>query len=91
VEFEWKSHFIDEQVRGPFAKFRHRHGIEAQLRDGIEATQVTDSIQYAMPGNLFGNIAAVSVWNRLEQSFDFRQKRLPEILAAAARQAVQRA
>ncbi len=91
VEFEWNSHFIDEQVGGPFAKFRHRHGIEAQLRNGIEGTQVTDSIRYALPGSVFGNIAAVNVWNQLEKSFDFRQKRLPEILSAVARQAVQRA
>lgn len=91
VEFEWNSHFIDEQVRGPFAKFRHRHGIEPQLRDGVEGTQVTDTIRYALPGGIFGNLAAVSVWNQLTKSFEFRQKRLPEVLAAASRQAVQRA
>src|ERR1035437_3067834 len=31
VDFEWNSHFVDEQVRGPFAKFRHRHGIAAEI------------------------------------------------------------
>ncbi len=91
VEFEWNSHFIDEQVRGPFAAFRHRHGIVAELREGVEGTKVTDSIRYALPGGVFGNIAAGSVWKQLSSSFEYRRKRLPEVLAIASRQAAQRA
>ena len=91
VEFEWNSHFIDEQIRGPFAKFRHRHGIKAESREGVEGTMVTDSIDYAMPGGVFGNLAAGTVWKQLKKSFEFRQKRLPELLAIATRQASQRA
>jgi ligand-binding SRPBCC domain-containing protein len=91
VEFEWNSHFTDEQVRGPFAAFRHRHGIAAEFRDGVEGTKVSDSIQYAFPGGVFGNIAAGSVWRQLVNSFEDRQKRLPEVLAIAQRQAAQRA
>ena len=90
VEFEWNSHFLDEQIRGPFAKFRHRHGIVGETRDAVEGTQVTDAIEYALPGGIFGNLAAASVWDQLAKSFEFRQKRLPEILAIASRQAVQR-
>ena len=90
VEFEWNSHFIDEQIRGPFAKFRHRHGIVAETRDGVEGTQVSESIEYALPGGIFGNLAAGSVWDQLAKSFEFRRKRLPEVLAIASRQAVHR-
>jgi ligand-binding SRPBCC domain-containing protein len=90
VEFVWNSHFIDEQVRGPFAAFRHRHGIAAESRDGVEGTQVTDSIDYALPGGIFGNLAAGAVLKQLAKSFEYRQKRLPEILAIAQRQAGQR-
>jgi ligand-binding SRPBCC domain-containing protein len=90
IEFEWNSHFTDEQVRGPFTSFRHRHEITADVRDAVEGTKVADSIEYAMPGGIFGNLPASSVWNRLEESFEYRKKRLPEILAIASRQAVQR-
>jgi len=87
VEFEWNSHFIDEQIRGPFASFRHRHGIATEIRDDIEGTLVTDSIEYALPGGIFGDLAAGSVWIQLRKSFEFRHKRLPEILQIATRQA----
>jgi ligand-binding SRPBCC domain-containing protein len=88
--FEWNSHFIDEQVRGPFAQFRHRHGIEAAVREGMDGTLVDDSIEYALPFGPLGLLAGFLVRSRLEQFFAFRQTRLPEILALAARQAVKR-
>lgn len=91
TEFAWNSHFIDEQIRGPFAKFHHRHGIAAETRDGIEGTRVTDEIEFALPGGFIGKMAAGMVRKQLKQSFDYRQKRLPEILKAAAQQAVKRA
>lgn len=91
TEFVWNSHFIDEQVRGPFSQFRHRHGIAAETRDGIEGTLVSDAIDYQLPGGIFGALAGGRVWKQLEQSFAFRQKRLPEILTIAQRQATRRA
>jgi ligand-binding SRPBCC domain-containing protein len=91
VEFAWNSHFIDEQIRGPFAAFRHRHGVTSETRDGVEGTLVTDDLKYELPGGIFGNLAGGVVGKQLEQSFAFRQQRLPEILAAAARQAIRRA
>ncbi len=91
TEFAWNSHFIDEQVRGPFKKFRHRHGIAAAVRDGIEGTLVADAVEFALPFGVIGALAGGIVRGQLEKSFDYRQMRLPEILAAAARQAVKRA
>lgn len=91
VEFEWNSHFIDEQIRGPFARFRHRHGIASETRDGVEGTRVSDSIEYALPGGVFGALAGPTVWKQLSNSFEFRHKRLPEVLGAASRQATRRA
>ena len=43
VEFEWNSHFVDEQVRGPFKEFRHRHAVRAEIRDGVEGTRFPTS------------------------------------------------
>ncbi len=91
TEFVWNSHFIDEQVRGPFSQFRHRHGIQAEMRDGVEGTLLSDEIEYVLPYGFIGRLAAMLVRRRLNQSFAYRQKRLPEILAVAARQAARRA
>jgi ligand-binding SRPBCC domain-containing protein len=90
IDFVWNSHFIDEQVRGPFSSFRHRHGIQSETRIGVEGTLVADAIEYALTGGVFGRLAAGFVQKQLQQSFDHRHQRLPEILSAAAKQAVKR-
>ena len=90
TEFVWNSHFCDEQARGPFVDFRHRHGIEPNLREGVEGTLVTDTVEFALPWGTISKIGGLVVQRQLAQSFASRQKRLPEILAAAARQAARR-
>ena len=90
VEFAWFHHFVEEQVRGPFALFRHRHGIEAETRDGAEGTRVSDRVEFALPGGWSGALAAGVVRQVLERQFAHCQQRLPEMLAAAARQAAGR-
>jgi ligand-binding SRPBCC domain-containing protein len=90
VAFEWNSHFTEEQLRGPFAAFLHRHGIEAETRDGVEGTRVTDTIDFELPPDIVGGIAVGRGWRRMEESFPYRQKRLPEVLGAAAAQAARR-
>lgn len=90
TEFEWNSHFCDEQVRGPFTAFKHRHGICTESRDGQEGTLVRDALEYELPYGLAGRMAGAAVRRQLAGSFAYRQKRLPEILAAAQRQAVHR-
>jgi ligand-binding SRPBCC domain-containing protein len=90
TEFAWNSHFCDEQVRGPFTHFRHRHVIQAEERDGVEGTMVSDEIEFALPFGVLGRVAGIVVRRKFAKSFAHRQKRLPEILAAAAEQAVKR-
>jgi ligand-binding SRPBCC domain-containing protein len=90
TEFEWNSHFCDAQVRGPFAAFQHRHGIEAEFRDGQEGTLVSDAVEYELPYGWMGRIGGLMVRRQLARSFAYRQKRLPEILAAAQTQAARR-
>jgi ligand-binding SRPBCC domain-containing protein len=91
TEFAWNSHFCDEQVRGPFTNFRHRHGIQAEVREDVEGTLVTDEIQFALPYGFMGRVGGALLRRNLAKSFAYRQKRLPEILAVASRQAVKRA
>lgn len=90
TEFEWNSHFRDEQVRGPFQRFEHRHGIRAEMRDGQEGTLVSDEVEFELPYGWLGRVGGVLVRRKLVKSFAYRQKRLPEILAIAARQAAKR-
>jgi ligand-binding SRPBCC domain-containing protein len=91
TEFEWNSHFCDAQVSGPFTAFQHRHGIQSEFRDGQEGTLVSDEVEYELPYGVLGRMAGVMVRRQLARSFAYRQKRLPEILAAAQRQAARRA
>jgi ligand-binding SRPBCC domain-containing protein len=91
TEFVWNSHFCDEQVRGPFAAFRHRHGIEAAHQDGLEGTLVSDEIEFSLPWGAISRFGGIFVKRELSRAFAHRQKRLPEILAIAARQATRRA
>ena len=90
TEFVWNSHLCDEQVRGPFTEFRHRHGIEPETREGQEGTLVSDEIEFALPYGIAGQLGCQLVKRQLAKSFAYRHKRLPEILAAAARQATRR-
>jgi ligand-binding SRPBCC domain-containing protein len=91
AEFEWNSHFIDEQVQGPFKRFRHRHGVASETRDNSDGTMVTDSIEFELPGGAVGSVASGVVRGQLKKAFTYRQQRLLEILAIASRQAAQRA
>jgi ligand-binding SRPBCC domain-containing protein len=90
TEFSWNSHFCDEQVRGPFDAFRHRHGIAAEFREGQEGTRVTDAIEFSVPFGMVGRLGSVLARRELARAIAHRQMRLPEILEAAARQAVKR-
>jgi ligand-binding SRPBCC domain-containing protein len=90
VEFEWNHHFADEQIRGSFKQFRHRHRVAVEFRDGQEGTLVTDTIDYALPSGVAGVVARGLVHKQMEKAFEYRRKRLPEILAIASRQAVRR-
>jgi ligand-binding SRPBCC domain-containing protein len=90
VEFEWNSHFVDKMASGPFKSFRHRHEIVSATENGQEGTSITDAIDFELPAGFLNALASSRVWSQLQESFVFRQKRLPEILAIAARQAARK-
>jgi ligand-binding SRPBCC domain-containing protein len=90
VEFVWNSHFTDEQAQGPFNFFRHRHGIAAERRDGVEGTLVADEIEFEAASGWLGDLGAVFVRRQLDASFAHRQQRLPETMATVALQAARR-
>lgn len=88
THFAWNESFCDEQVRGPFAAWMHCHSVASEAHDGEEGTTVTDAVDYALPGGSVGDaLNAIVVRNELKKLFQFRQRRLREILPVVARQA----
>lgn len=87
TEFAWYSHFCDEQVQGPFAFFRHRHGIRPELQHGRMGTQLTDEVEFSLPLGSVGHLLDKAALRQMKQMFKIRQERLPAILEAKVRQA----
>lgn len=53
--------FVDEQVRGPFALWRHEHRFEP---DGLGGTVMRDFVEFAAPLGLLGRLAEFAVLRR---------------------------
>lgn len=70
--------FVDEQLRGPYARWHHEHG----FRTSKGGTEVTDTVRYALPLGPLGRLAhALFVRRQLEAIFAFRQDQLEKRLA----------
>lgn len=71
--------FVDEQVIGPYAYWRHLH--EFTPVEG--GTLVEDRVRYSMPMGPLGKAAhAIAVRHQLLGIFRFRQKAIAELLGA---------
>jgi ligand-binding SRPBCC domain-containing protein len=86
TEFAWNDHFVDLQLRGPFAFWNHCHTVSAMTRDGIRGACVVDLIEYELPFGPLGRLAH-HLWLRtqIERSFAFRQEQFAELLAKTIR------
>jgi ligand-binding SRPBCC domain-containing protein len=71
--------FIDEQKRGPFAFWQHRHVITA-IPEGVE---VSDTVQYVMPFGPVGQIIHdLFLKHELARMFQYRAQMLEEFFGA---------
>jgi uncharacterized protein len=69
--------FVDEQVSGPFARWRHEHG----FADGV----LVDTIDWAVPLGAVGRaFAEGAVEERIARAFAFRHRRTVDDLARIA-------
>ncbi|MGZ5134526.1 MAG: SRPBCC family protein [Flavitalea sp.] len=67
--------FIDEQTRGPFNYWQHRHYFKP-LKGG---TEMTDMLHYRIPGWFAGDILnAVLIKNDIRKLFDYRYSKIAE-------------
>jgi ligand-binding SRPBCC domain-containing protein len=79
-EWEPPARFVDVQVRGPYRLWHHTHELVA-VDDG-SATLMRDTVRYALPFGVFGEIARRTVVRRdLEAIFAFRAERVPGLIA----------
>src|SRR3954470_17379965 len=77
TEYEPPFHFVDEALRSPYVFWRHRH----TFLPTKEGTLISDRVDYALPFGWIGSgVHALVVRNQLERIFDYRQKRIAELL-----------
>jgi ligand-binding SRPBCC domain-containing protein len=71
--------FVDQQQKGPYALWHHRHDFES-VSDG--GTLIRDTVTYALPFGIFGRIAhALFVRPQLTHIFDYRSRVIADLLA----------
>ena len=84
AEFAWNDCFCDEQLRGPFAYWRHCHRVLAEARDGVHGTLVRDQLEYELPFGFLGEAAhTISVRRQVASIFRYRQKALEAIFGGS--------
>jgi ligand-binding SRPBCC domain-containing protein len=80
-EYDPPYRFVDVQVRGPWARWEHRH----LFLDGDGGTWMEDRITYRLPlGPLGRALHAAVVERQLRAGWAFRQARLAALLGGAA-------
>lgn len=70
------QYFIDEQRFGPYALWHHKHFIK-EIEGGVE---MEDIIDYKIPLGILGQMMhPIVVKPKLEEIFEYRQKKLVEL------------
>jgi ligand-binding SRPBCC domain-containing protein len=79
-EWDPPHRFVDVQVRGPYRLWHHTH----ELGPDGDGTVMRDTVRYAIGLGALGEIARRAVVTRdLDAIFAFREKRVPELVAAS--------
>jgi ligand-binding SRPBCC domain-containing protein len=79
-EWDPPRRFVDVQVRGPYRLWHHTHELVAV--DSGAATLMRDTVRYALPLGVLGEIARRTVVRRdLEAIFAYRAERVPGLVA----------
>ena len=94
IRFYWKTliekwspeeSFVDVQLKGPYALWRHTHTFEELSH---ASTLVRDRVEYQVPYGLFGRFAhTLFIKRTLKKIFDYRARIIARLLAPAGRSA----
>lgn len=81
-EYDPPVRFVDVQVRGPYARWEHRH----LFLEEADGTRIEDRVTYRLPLGPVGRaVHALIVRRQLHAIWRFRERRLGEVLAPAGR------
>jgi ligand-binding SRPBCC domain-containing protein len=72
--------FVDEQLRGPYALWRHTH----EFSNTPEGTRIDDTVRYVPPMGRPGRVALPIVRAQLARMFAFRQDAVRRVFADAS-------
>lgn len=73
--------FVDEQLRGPYAKWVHRHSFRD---DGAGGTIIDDEVQYRLPLGVLGTLVHPIVRLQLRRIFAYRSSAVRRLLGDAS-------
>ena len=75
--WEHGEQFVDQQLRGPYRFWRHRH----QFHEVDGGTRVRDRVEYALPLGGVGDLLGTPLVRRdLDRIFEYRRARVAELL-----------
>ncbi len=68
--------FVDKQIKGPYKLWEHTHTF-SKTQDGV---LMQDKVKYKLPLGIFGKLFHPLVRKRLEYIFDYRYKKLNQLV-----------
>ena len=76
ADWEPPYRFVDRQLKGPYRLWRHEH----RFREVDGMTEVSDTVNYAVPGGAL--VHKFFVEKDVRAIFEYRQERMQEIFGA---------
>jgi len=77
--------FVDQQIRGPYRRWHHTHTfLDEAGPGGTPGTRMDDVVLWELPLAPVGEVAYPMVRLQLKRIFDYRQRRIRELLADGA-------
>ena len=70
-EYESPKYFIDQQLKGPYSMWHHKHEFE----DRGEYVEIIDTVNYVVPFGIIGRLVNfLFIHNDLDKIFKYRKK-----------------